>query len=104
LKILFDQGTPAPLRHELQGHEISTAYEIGVSDLENGDLLRAAEGKFDLLITTDQSLRYQQNLTGRKLAIIVLSTTNWPRIQLNAARVVSAVNAIGAGDYVEVQI
>jgi hypothetical protein len=72
MRILFDQGTPAPLRHALAPHEVSTAFELGWSNLENGDLLRAAEGRFEVFITTDQNLRYQQNLTGRQLAIMAL--------------------------------
>ena len=76
MKILFDQGTPAPLRDHLTGHIVQTAFELGWSNLENGALLAAAEDSFDLLITTDQQLRYQQNLTGRKLSVLVLMTTS----------------------------
>ena len=76
MKILFDHGTPAPLRRHLAGHEISTAYEMGWAQLSNGELLAAAEKAFDVFITTDQNLRYQQNLTGRTLVILVLPTTS----------------------------
>jgi hypothetical protein len=62
MKVLFDQGTPAPLRHALVGHSVSTAYEMGWAKLENGDLLNAADASFDVFVTTDQNLRYQQNL------------------------------------------
>jgi len=76
MRILFDQGTPAPLRNALTPHIVETAYEKGWSNLSNGDLLNAAENNlFDLFVTTDQNLRYQQNLSGRKLAILVLPTT-----------------------------
>jgi hypothetical protein len=81
MKILFDHGTPAPLRRQLAGHEISTAYEVGWATLSNGDLLVATEKTFDVFITTDRNLRYQQNLAGRRLAILVLPTTSWPEIQ-----------------------
>jgi predicted nuclease of predicted toxin-antitoxin system len=81
MKIVFDQGTPAPLRHALAGHDVSTAYEMRWAKLSNGDLLKAAEADFDILITTDQSLAYQQNISGRRLAILVLPTTNWPTIK-----------------------
>jgi hypothetical protein len=64
-------------------------------------LLTAAEEQFDVLITTDQNLRYQQNLTGRRLAILVLPTTSWPRIQEHIDKVSAAVNALTAGDLVE---
>ena len=105
MKILFDQGTPAPLRHVLAGHTVGTAFEHGWQALQNGQLLAAAEAAgFDVLITTDQNLRYQQNLAHRKLAIVVLSTTNWKRIRQHAGLVVSAVVTISAGDYVELSI
>jgi hypothetical protein len=103
MHVLFDQGTPAPLRRALAGHAVSTAYEMGWSNLQNGDLLRAAEAAFDLLVTTDQNLRYQQNLKERRLAILVLPTTSWPKIQANLALVVGAVNAVKPGEYREVE-
>ncbi len=87
MRILFDQGTPAPLRRALTAHEVSTAFELGWSNLENGDLLRAAEGRFEVFVTTDQNLRYQQNFAGRQLAILVLPTTNWLEIQRHQAEV-----------------
>jgi hypothetical protein len=103
MHVLFDQGTPAPLRRALAGHAVSTAYEMGWSNLQNGDLLRAAEAAFDLLVATDQNLRYQQNLEERRLAILVLPTTSWPKIQANLALVVGAVNAVKPGEYREVE-
>ncbi len=78
MKILFDQGTPVPLRRYLSGHTVDTAYERGWSELSNGDLLTTAESEnYDLLITTDQNLRYQQNFVGRQIAIVVLLSTSW---------------------------
>ena len=74
MKILFDQGPPEPLRRALAAHSVSTAYEMGWGHLSNGDLLRAAEKQFDAFITTDRNLRYQQNLAGRKMVLLVLST------------------------------
>lgn len=102
MKILFDQGTPAPLRHALTGHTVSTSYEVGWSNLENGDLLKAAESLFDLFITTDKNIRHQQNLSGRRLAIHVLPTTSWPKIQQHLSVVVDAVNTAQPGDFREV--
>jgi hypothetical protein len=101
MRILFDQGTPSPLRHVLAGHTISTAYEVGWAKLDNGDLLSAAEASFDAFITTDQNLRYQQNLTGQRLAILVLPTTSWPKIQMHLPKVAGAVSALRPGDFVE---
>jgi hypothetical protein len=101
MKILFDHGTPAPLRRALAGHTVSTAYEMGWTALDNGALLKAAETDFEALITTDQNLRYQQNLTGRRLAILVLPTTRWPKIQAHETEVVAAGNALRSSDVVE---
>jgi hypothetical protein len=101
MRILFDQGTPAPLRRALAPHEVSTAFELGWSNLENGDLLRTAEGRFEVFVTTDQNLRHQQNLTGRQLAILVLPTTNWLEIQRHQDEVAAAVNAMRPGEYRE---
>jgi hypothetical protein len=101
MRILFDQGTPAPLRHALTGHTISTAYEMSWTELDNGALLEAAEFHFDALITTDRNLRYQQNVSGRKLAILVLPTTSWPKIQVHLRQVIGAVDDLHPGDFVE---
>ncbi len=70
MRILFDQGTPAPLRTHLRGHSVSTVFEKGWSALANGELLRLAELEFDVLISTDQNLRHQQNLTEYRLAVL----------------------------------
>jgi hypothetical protein len=104
MKILFDHGTPVPLRHMLLGHEVSTAYELGWDQLVNGELLKAAEGRFEAMITTDQSLQYQQNLEGRQLAIAVLSTTNWPRIKPHVEMVLLRVSALKPGDFQIIEI
>ena len=100
MKILFDQGTPLPLRRDLSNHTVITAFEKGWSRLTNGDLLAKAEHEFDLLVTTDQNLKYQQNLAGRRIAILVLPTANWPKIQSHAADIAVAVDRIKPGDYV----
>ena len=82
MKLLFDQGTPVPLRHYLLNHIVETVYEKGWSNLKNGDLLTQAETEgFDALITTDQNLRYQQNLSSRRISVVVLLTTNWSRFR-----------------------
>lgn len=105
MKVLFDQGTPVPLRRSLFGHSIDTAFELGWSDLRNGELLsRAEEAGYALLITTDQQLRHQQNLSGRRLAIIVLLSTSWPRIQSDIAAIQEAVNRMQPGEYQEIYV
>lgn len=105
MKILFDQGVPVPLRFFLAPHMIETAFERHWSELKNGELLKSAEIAGDeLLITTDRNLKYQQNLAGRKLAILVLLSTSWPRIQLKLDEIKTAIAKITPGDYVEVAI
>ncbi|NJL47436.1 MAG: hypothetical protein HC929_08005 [Leptolyngbyaceae cyanobacterium SM2_5_2] len=105
MKVLFDQGTPVPLRRYLPGHTIDTAYEKGWSELTNGDLLTTAEQEgYELLITTDRNLRYQQNLADRHIAIVVLLSTSWPRIRPHTDRIQALVEAIHPGEYHEVSI
>jgi len=105
VKILFDQGTPAPLRKQLTSHEVSTAFELGWSKLANGAPIEAAEkARFEVFITTDQNLRYQQNLRGRELAIIVLLSTSWPKIQLRLNATQDALADIQAKTYLEIAI
>jgi predicted nuclease of predicted toxin-antitoxin system len=103
MRILFDHGTPAPLRHSLPDHEISTAYEMGWAELNNGDLLAVAEKNFGAFITTDQDLRHQQNLAGKPLAILVLPTTSWPIIQNHLSEIADAVKVLKPGDFVELK-
>ena len=103
MKILFDQGTPAPLRKSLAPHSVSTAFEMGWAEVENGDLLAAAEKVFDAFITTDKNLRYQQNLSGKRLAILVLPTTSWPEIQKHLRQISDVVNALKPGDFIELK-
>lgn len=105
MKILFDQGTPVPLRRYLTGHSVDTAYERGWSELRNGDLLERAERDgYELLITTDQNLKHQQNLSQSRLGILVLLSTSWPRIQLRIGDVQAAVNRMRPGEYGELRI
>lgn len=105
MRVLFDQGTPVPLRNLLKGHDISTAYELGWSTLKNGELIAAAEASaFEVMVTTDTNLRYQQNLSGRTLAIVVLTTTSWPRIRKVIDRIASAIDSATQGSYAAVAI
>jgi glutamate racemase len=105
VRILFDQGTPAPLRHFLPHHEVATAYELGWSKLKNGELLSAAEADgFGVLVTTDSHIKYQQNLKSRRIAIVVLGTTSWPRIQGAIAEVTCAIDDATRCGYTEVRI
>lgn len=105
MKILFDHGTPAPLRRDLHEHTVDTAAEKGWDSLLNGELLdRAEQEGYEVLITTDQSMRHQQNLAGRRLAIIVLLRTAWPYVRLRVEDIRAAVAEAQPGELREVSI
>jgi hypothetical protein len=104
--ILFDHGTPAGLARALSPHTVVSAQARGWDRLSNGALLTAAEqAGFDLRVTTHRRIRYQQNLSGRRIAIVVLAgSTKWSRIRLQVQDISSAVNATSPASYTEVQI
>jgi hypothetical protein len=103
--ILFDNGTPAPLRYALKGHVVVEAIERGWDRLANGELIAAAEAAgFELLLTTDKNIRYQQDLTGRRIAFVVLGNQQWPTLRRYIESVVAAVNAATPGSYTEVDV
>ena len=103
--ILFDHGTPSGIAGSLSGHEVTEARQRGWDRISNGELLKAAEAEgFDLLLTTDKRIRYQQNLTGRKMAIVVLGNSQWRVVQLHLDRVALAVNRATPGSYTVVDI
>ena len=105
MKILFDQGAPVPLRRHLHPHFVDTSAERDWSALQNEQLLKQAESDgYDAFITTDKNLKYQQNLTGRKLRILVLSTTSWPRISKRTDQIRDALEHLDEGGYAEVEI
>jgi hypothetical protein len=105
MRVIFDQGTPVPIRAHLVGHSVRTTAQQGWDTLNNGDLLTVAEeAGFDVLLTTDKNLRYQQNLAERKIAIVVLGRQQWPQLRIHIQRVIEAVHAATPGSYVEVEI
>ena len=105
MRILFDQGTPVTIRDALQGHSVRTANEEGWNTLANGDLLRVAEAAgFDVLLTTDTGVAHQQNLKGRKLAVVILSRNRWKLIQPRMTEIVAAVNEAKPGTFLVVEI
>ena len=105
MKILFDQATPVPIRPYLQGHFVRTAAQQHWDKLRNGELLNVAEDAgFDLLLTTDKNMGYQQNLSGRTIAIVVLRAQQWPKLRPHIQLVIGAVNAAQPGSYTEVKI
>jgi hypothetical protein len=105
MHILFDHGVPAPLAGHLPRHVVEKARDRGWDRLKNGDLLaQATLAGFDMLVTTDKNMRYQQNLEDRRIAIVVLSTPQWPLVRLHLDKVVAEVEAAVAGSFSEVTI
>ena len=103
--VLFDHSTPAPLRYALKGHVVTEAVERGWERLVNGALLDAAEAAgFELFVTADKNIQYQQNLMGRKISIVVLGNAQWPVLRRYVERVVAAVEAATPGSFTEVEI
>jgi len=105
LKLLFDQGTPAPLRRDLPGHSVDTLAEKGWSEKGNGELLDLAEQEgYDVLVTTDQSLPHQQNLSRWRVGVVVLLWTDWSWVRLCIDQIAQAIDAVQPGEAVEVPI
>jgi hypothetical protein len=103
--ILFDHGTPRGIARSLTGHQVRETQAQGWDRLTNGELLAAAEAaRFDVLLTTDRNIRYQQNLKGRRIAVVVLGRGRWRLIRLAIPQIVAAVDAAKPGTYVEVEI
>ncbi len=105
MRILFDHGTPSGIARSLAGHEVTEAIERGWERVSNGELLTEAEAAgFELLLTTDKQIRYQQNLKGRKIAIVVLGNSAWRMARKHLDRIAAAVSAATPGSYTEVDI
>jgi hypothetical protein len=105
MRILFDQGVPRGLTASLRGHEVVEARKLKWERISNGELLKLAEGAgFDLLVTTDKNVRYQQNLADRKISIVVLGNSPWWLVRKHLDGIVAAVNAARPGGYAEVEI
>lgn len=103
--ILFDHGTPRSIARWLQGHTVVEAIARGWDRLSNGALLKAAEdARFDLLLSTDKNIRYQQNLKDRRIAIAILGNLRRPAVHRYIDRVIAVVTAATPGSYAEVEI
>ena len=101
MKVLLDACVPRPLRRFLPDYQVLVAQEMDWGQLKNGALLKEAELQFDAFITSDQNLKYQQRVAGRKLAILVPPTNDWPAIRLKAAEIAGKVALLKPGDFVE---
>lgn len=98
--ILLDECVPVQVRNALVGHDVSTAQTMGWGGISNGELLQRAEQTgFELFIVADKNLRYQQNLTGRKLAILELWTNHRPTLEKNLDRIRTAAARVSPGEY-----
>ena len=105
MRILLDHNVPAPLTQYLAGHECLTAKALGWDELQNGFLLSAAESAgFDLLLTGDKRMRYQQNFSHRRISLIVLGNISWPVMRRYIEGILDAVNACAPGSFAEVDI
>jgi len=105
MRVLFDQGTPVGILNSLPEHFVRTVRQQGWSTLLNGELLRAAEeAGFDVLLTTDKNIAYQQNLSARKIAVVVLGRSRWKQIKPVLQRVADAVSAATPGSFTQVEI
>lgn len=104
MKILLDECVPWPMHRLLSSHACSTVQDLGWGGIKNGDLLQRAESKFDLFITSDQNLRYHQNLTGRRIAILELSTNDNSRIQAASSLIEDALEKIQLNEFRQLTI
>ena len=105
MRILFDQGAPVPIAAWLREHTVRTTLEEKWDTLVNGELLRVSEqAGFDVLLTTDNNIAYQQNLTGRKIAIVVLSGNRWRLVQRVIRKIVAAINKAEPGSYTVIDV
>ena len=103
--VLFDHVVPQGIARSLVGHTVVRARERGWDTLSNGDLLREAErAGFDVVVTADKNMRYQQNLEGRRIALVVLGTPQWPVVRLHLDKIAAAINSATPNSYVEVDI
>lgn len=103
--ILFDNNTPRGLARFLSGHSVEEARMRGWDQLVNGELIAVAEqAGFEVMVTADKNIRYQQNLEARTIALVVLENSQWPMVKQVAEKIVAAVNAAQPGSYVEVDV
>ena len=103
MRVLLDECVPRQVGGLLTSSDVPTVEMAGYKGIENGDLLRAAEGRFDVLITADKNLRYQQNLGDRRIALIELPFNSWPRLKLMERQITEAMDRIKPGDYVQIE-
>src|SRR5947207_15517801 len=104
MRILLDECLPVPMRDIFISHECTAVSDRGWKGIKNGELLRLAEAQFDLFITADQNIRYQQNLSGRLISIVELSTNDLRRILAAAPLLQAAIEKIKSGEFRQLEI
>jgi hypothetical protein len=105
LRILFDKNVPYPLRHYLQDDDVKTAEEEGWAQISNGELMEFAErAGYDVLVTCDQNITYQQNMVGRRLSMVVLGSNIWPSVKLKLTNITTALKRRSPGSFEIVEI
>jgi hypothetical protein len=105
MRVLFDNNVPYPLRRHLAPHSIQTAAQLGWGLMENGELLQAAEDAgADVMVTADQNIRYQRNLTTRRISLVVLGSNRWRFVRRHLTEIVAAVNEARAGSYAFIEV
>lgn len=102
MRVLIDECLPRPLKSRLAGHDYRTVQEMGWDGVKNGQLLLLAEQEFEVFLTGDKNLRYQQNLATRQIAIVLLPTTHWPTIRLQVAAIQTAMDTVQPRQFIEV--
>lgn len=103
MRIIFDENVPWPLRHLLPDHDVTSVQREGLGGTENGELLAALDGKFEVFILCDKNLRYQQNLKGRRIAIVELPTNRWPVIKNLAEAIIRKLSDCTPGAYLTIE-
>ena len=104
MKVIFDENVPLPLQQFLGDHTVTTVQLEGWAGVENGDLIKLVDDKFDVLLLADKNLRYQQDLKQRRIALVELPTNRWPALQGLAEKIARAVENAKPGSYTVVEI
>ena len=104
-KLILDHNVPRPFARLLRLHDVATAASLGWHELSNGELISAAEqAGFDVVVTADANLVYQQNLSSRRLGLVVINTNDWRVIRQHSAQVIRAVDAAVPGCFIEINL
>jgi hypothetical protein len=103
VKVIFDENVPLPLQQFLVGHTVTTVQLQGWAGIENGDLIKLVDDKFDVLLLADENLRYQQDLKQRRIALVELPTNRWPALKNLRGKIERAVETATPGSYTVIE-